>query len=154
MFFTVKEPVLNCLDQEPGTEARSSQCCLRGSPAISAGIYDGGDPTDTDCPQHLSGKNREPLWISTMGIESSSLLPFCLLFLLTLFLFLSLPPTPFSSLELFKPLLAFPFHFPPPLPHHYPQDRLPVVAMELVPATGRRGWTISSKVFLASLIPG
>lgn len=115
MIFTVKEPVLSCLDQEPGSEARFSQHCPRGSPAVSAGMRDGGDPTDTDCPQHLSGKNREPLWIPIMDLERSLSPP-------------PLSPAPFSSLQLFKLSLAFcpfPFHFLPPLPHHHPQDRLP-----------------------------
>jgi hypothetical protein len=86
MIFTVKEPVLNRLDQEPGT------------PAVSSGICDGGDPTDTDCPQHLSGKNREPLWIPIMEHGRNSPL-----FPLSVSCFLS----PSSSFSPYLQLLCF-----------------------------------------------
>lgn len=164
MIFTVKESILNRLDQEPGTEARFSQRCLRGSPAVSAGVCDGGDPTDTVCPQQLLGKNREPLWIPTMGMEGSSLLPLCLLFPLTLFLFLSLPPTPFPSLELFKlSCLPFPFIFcllcPPPPPPSRTGHTIWLLwgwcllpCDEAGPSHQRFSWLLSSQVKISLIL--
>lgn len=54
MTSTVREPVLNCLDREPGAEARVSPGCLGGSAAIGVDKHDGGGPnTDRDGLQHL-----------------------------------------------------------------------------------------------------